>query len=92
MEILPKDALAFIRALDHLNHITVYGIFTHLCDAPNPDQRFSYQQLSSFDELLDTLEAAGITIPCTHALSSSALCINHHEATLLSVQEQQPMA
>ncbi len=73
--ILPKDALSFIRAVEHLDHVVLYGIFTHLCDAPNTDQRFSYQQLNSFDELLDMLEAAGISIPCTHALSSSALCI-----------------
>lgn len=73
--ISPEDIINFIRSVNKLPNIKVFGIFTHLCDTPNPDQRFSYQQLETFDKVLDVLENAGIHIPCTHAQSSSSLCI-----------------
>ncbi len=73
--VAPEQTLSFIRAAEQLAHIEIFGLFTHLCDTPNPDQSFSYQQLAKFDELIELLEAAGKPIPCTHALSSSALCI-----------------
>lgn len=71
----PQYTLSFIKAAQEFPNVELYGIFTHLCDTPNIDQTFSYQQLAQFDEVLDLIEAAGIAIPCTHALSSSALCI-----------------
>jgi alanine racemase len=74
--ILPQDALTFIKTIQQLPYLQVYGIFTHLCDTSNPDQSFSYCQLECFDNVLATLEAAGISIPCTHAQSSSGLCID----------------
>ncbi len=71
----PNNAFSFINALKQLPHIELYGLFTHLCDTPNPDSSFSYHQLKIFDDLIELIEAAGIKISCTHAQSSSALCI-----------------
>lgn len=73
--ILPENALSFIRDIMQLPSLTIYGIFTHMCDTPNPNQSFSYQQLHTFDDVLDTIKAAGIDIPCIHAQSSSSLCL-----------------
>lgn len=73
--ILPEHTLHFIRTVQEFPHIELYGLFTHLCDTPNPDQTFSYAQLKKFDELIEMLHAAGITIPCIHAQSSSALSL-----------------
>ena len=71
----PENILSFMKGLSQLPSLVIYGIFTHLCDTPNPNQSFSYLQLQKFDEVLDILEAAGISIPCIHAQSSSSLCI-----------------
>lgn len=73
--IWPEETIDFIKSLQKLQNLNVYGIFTHLCDTPNIDQSFSYLQLSKFDSVLDELKQAGISITCTHALSSSGLCI-----------------
>lgn len=73
--ILPHETVNFVRAVSQLPYITIYGIFTHLCDTPNPDPSFSYTQLDTFDSVLDLLAQAGIIIPCTHALASSGLCV-----------------
>ncbi|MBA3751770.1 alanine racemase [Candidatus Dependentiae bacterium] len=71
----PDEAPSFIQKVRLLPSIAVYGIYTHLCDTPNADQSFSYLQLQRFDDLLVSLESMGISIPCTHALSSSGLVI-----------------
>lgn len=73
--ISPEAAIDFIRQLKNFSNLIVIGIFTHLCDTPNPDQSFSYLQLDRFDNLLDKLHSEGIDIPITHAQSSSGLCI-----------------
>ncbi len=73
--IIPDEAFSFIMKIRSLSHIHLYGIHTHLGDTSNQNQSFSYLQLQRFDDLLATLESAGITLPCTHALSSSGLAI-----------------
>lgn len=71
----PEDAFSFIGAVKACAYLELYGIFTHLNDTPNPNQSFSYHQLKTFDDLIELIEAAGITIPCIHAQSSSSLCV-----------------
>ncbi len=70
-----SNAIQFIQALQQLPGIIVYGIFTHLGNTAHSDMSFSYHQLEQFDNLLDQLQDAGITISCTHALSSSSLAL-----------------
>lgn len=69
------ETVLFIKALQKLPNLVIYGIFTHLCDTSNPDQSFSHLQLKQFDTVLAALKEAHITIPCIHAQSSSGLCI-----------------
>ncbi len=73
--VLASEALPFIKALQKLPHLVIYGIFTHLCDTSNSDQSFSQLQLKRFDEVLAALQEAHIYIPCIHAQSSSGLCV-----------------
>ncbi len=71
----PEQVVSFIRQLQTLSHITIYGIFTHLCDTANPDATFSQLQLARFNAVLLELESVGIRIPLSHALSSSGLSV-----------------
>ena len=73
--ILPHEAVLFIKAVQLLAHITIYGLATHLCDTPNPDQTFSKQQLKTFDEVREIVKAIGVEHCSIHAQSSSALSV-----------------
>ncbi|MBA2307187.1 alanine racemase [Candidatus Dependentiae bacterium] len=73
--ITPDHAPAFIQKILTFTNLILYGIHTHLGDTSNHNQTFSYLQLQRFDTLLAHLESTSITIPCTHALSSSGLAI-----------------
>jgi len=71
--LLAHEALEIIRRMRQLPSVELYGIFTHLSDTGHADLTYSYLQLERFDRLLDDLEAAQMSIACTHALSSSSL-------------------
>jgi alanine racemase len=71
--IFADQVVQLIHDMTKLSHLVVYGVFTHLSHTGHADQAYSYEQLSRFDHILDDLKASGITIECTHALSSSSL-------------------
>ena len=71
--ILVDQAVSTVNEMTKLPSLKVYGVFTHLAHTGHADQDYSYRQLAQFDEVLDDLDAAGIAVPCTHALSSSSL-------------------
>ncbi len=71
--ILASQAVRIVNEMMKLPSLKVYGVFTHLSNTGHADQDYSYRQLAQFDDVLDDLEAVGIVIPCTHALSSSSL-------------------
>lgn len=73
--VLPEDALLFMRALQLLPHLTLYGLASHLSDTPNPDQSFSQQQLKSLEEVRGLCKSLGINFASIHAQSSSALAV-----------------
>jgi alanine racemase len=84
--IQPYDALLFIRALQLLPHLHLYGIATHLSDTPNPDQRFSREQLRSLEEVRELCKGMGINFAAAHAQSSSALAVpTEHRYTHIRV-------
>ena len=70
---LPLEAVAdFVRALHNFPTIAVEGIFTHFAEADQPGQDFAQVQLARFNEVLATLESAGLRPPLVHAANSAA--------------------
>lgn len=52
--------------------INLAGVFTHLATADGPDMSQAQQQMAAFQEILQTLQAAGISVPIVHAANSAA--------------------
>ncbi|PDW02555.1 alanine racemase [Candidatus Viridilinea mediisalina] len=71
--LLPEQVLPFLRSLQHLRGLEVYGIYTHFASADAPDLGSTEAQLGRFMQLLASLEAAGLRPPIAHAANSAAL-------------------
>jgi alanine racemase len=72
--VFPQDVLSTLHAIQkNYPWIETLGIFTHLADTNNADQHYTYQQLLTFNTVLQNLTKAGLSIPFTHALSSGGL-------------------
>ncbi|HWQ88472.1 MAG TPA: alanine racemase, partial [Desulfitobacteriaceae bacterium] len=53
--------------------IYIEGIYTHLAAADQSDLTFAKEQLQIFQELYESLQAAGVHIPLRHAANSAAI-------------------
>lgn len=69
-------ALALIRKISDLPNIQIEGIFSHLADSENLNQKFTNQQIDQFEKLITQLEEQGITIPINHIACSAATLLN----------------
>jgi len=67
--VLHKEALAFIKRVQHLKFLRIEGIFTHFPCA-DTNKRFTAYQIAIFEELLRQLDTIGISIPLVHAANS----------------------
>lgn len=67
------DALDFIRCVHALENLHVEGVYTHLSFYDLAGREWARERLAAFDALLDSLVRAGIEVPITQALASSAL-------------------
>lgn len=67
--VLHQDALVLIKALHRLACVEIEGLFTHFAFA-DLDQDFTFGQLRLFNGLINSLAAAGITIPLLHSANS----------------------
>ncbi|MDI6807630.1 MAG: alanine racemase [Candidatus Eisenbacteria bacterium] len=63
----------FIRKVAQLPSIAVEGVFTHFPDVTPGSMPQSGVQLKEFVALTDSLERAGIKIPCRHAANSAGI-------------------
>ncbi|MDR1704127.1 MAG: alanine racemase [Clostridiales bacterium] len=72
------DGILKIFELPGLN---VTGIYTHLADAMNPDEGYARAQFGDFSDLLDKLEARGISGLLRHVSNSGGI-IRHREFDL----------
>ncbi len=70
--IRPPDVMDFIKKVKKLNNINMEGIYTHFPSADD-DERYTHNQLKSFEELIGKLEAIGINIPLKHTANSAAI-------------------
>ncbi len=74
--VFPAAALEFVRELAALPGIVVEGIFTHLAVADGETEfevEYTANQLTTFHALLDSLAAAGMSLPFVHAANSAGL-------------------
>jgi alanine racemase len=70
--LLPAEVLPFLRALQGMEGLSLEGLYTHFATADESDPSFAMRQLRRFEEVIGTLEAAGIRIPLRHAANSAA--------------------
>ncbi len=69
----PADALVLARMISARDELTFAGVCTHLAVADEPDNPYTAEQLSAFDDVLDALDAAGLRPPLAHAANSAGL-------------------
>jgi alanine racemase len=69
-------AIVLVKKISSLPNIQIEGIFSHLADSENPDQKFTNQQIHVFEKLITKLEEQGIDIPVKHIACSAATLLN----------------
>ncbi|MFW2383612.1 MAG: alanine racemase [Acidimicrobiales bacterium] len=68
----PEDAVSTAINLARHSGLELSSIWTHLAVADEPGNPYTNRQLDMFENILSTLEAAGLEIPLTHAANSAA--------------------
>ena len=69
----PQDVLPFFRSLRDLHDIECEGIFTHFSTADSADKGYTYQQLTTFQDVLNRLKTEDLHPRLVHVANSSAL-------------------
>ena len=67
------EALGFITRIAQLDNLHVAGVYTHLTFHDAPGMQWAGEGIAAFDTLLGRLQGAGLEIPITQALASTAL-------------------
>lgn len=70
--LLSGEAVGFGRWVADHPGLELEGLYTHLAAADEPDQEFTYRQLSLFGRVVKQLRRAGIRPPLLHAANSAA--------------------
>lgn len=68
-----KTALDTVRAICQLPGLEPEGIFTHFAVSDEAGDPFTFTQFQLFTELIDQLQAEGITFPIRHCSNSGAI-------------------
>jgi len=74
--ILTEESFILISKILKLPYIKIEGIFSHLADSENPNQKFTNKQISKFNRLIQQLEKQGINIPIKHIGCSASTLLN----------------
>lgn len=70
----PEEALALAQHILTNSSLKLEGIMTHFASADNPEEDpFTHEQVDCFDDVIQQIEANGISIPWKHAANSSAV-------------------
>jgi alanine racemase len=69
----PDDMPALVRAVGDLAELRLEGVCTHLPVADEPDNLYTADQVSRFDDLLGKLRASGVDTGIVHAANSAGL-------------------
>jgi alanine racemase len=71
----PEFALTLAESVSQRESLYLEGLWTHCAVADDPDDPFSMQQLSTFNDVLNNLGEKGVQIQLCHA-ANSALALN----------------
>ncbi len=66
------DLTVFIEELFEIPSIEIEGFYTHFAAADDRDKKYTLQQMSRFEEMMQLLQALGIEVPVWHAANSAA--------------------
>jgi alanine racemase len=70
--LLPDEVVPFVDRLAALPGLKVEGLFSHFATADASDKSYTWQQFRVFQSVLESLQAAGHTIPLRHIANSAA--------------------
>ncbi len=70
--LLPDEVVPFVERLAALPGLKVEGLFSHFSTADAADKSYTWQQFRVFQSVLESLQAAGHTIPLRHIANSAA--------------------
>ena len=71
--VLPHELPDLVGRPEFCSTLRLEGLMTHLADADNPDPAHTEEQLSQFQQVLDTLRQRGLTLPLVHAANSAGI-------------------
>jgi len=70
--LLPEETIPAMRAISSLPGLDIEGIYTHFATADSGDKTFTFQQYTTFTNVLNSLGEAGYTFRMRHAANSAA--------------------
>jgi alanine racemase len=71
--VVPSEALALAKAIETSRHLRLEGLMTHFAVADDPARdEYTAAQIAHFEEVRDTLAAAGIEPDVLHTANSAA--------------------
>ena len=69
--LLPAEVVPFLTAIAKLPAVSIEGLFTHFATADASDQTWVRQQITTFDQVIASIQASGMDIPIIHASNSA---------------------
>ena len=68
-----NDSLEIIKQISCMPGIVIQGVFSHLATSDYADKTYAHQQLKIFQDYVQRIEEAGISIPIKHLANSAAI-------------------
>jgi len=69
--LFPAEVMPFLTAIAKLPAVSIEGLFTHFATADASDQTWVRQQITTFDQVIASIQASGMDIPIIHASNSA---------------------
>ena len=86
--LFPAEVMPFLTAIAKLPAVSIEGLFTHFATADASDQTWVRQQITTFDQVIASIQASGMDIPIIHAANSATtmkLPQAHYNAVRLGI-------
>ena len=68
-----EEAVHDTVKMKNLPMLELEGVFTHFANADTKNQKFTFQQLSKFEEMIRAMEAEGVTFELKHCANSAGI-------------------